>query len=98
MWHYSKLITALLPSRIDSMREEKKQVSLISSSVTLHCSQGSLLEGKAAQFICVINVEIPSAPGQAVDPNSILKAGILWKHIDWPGPAVYHFHVWRSSF
>lgn len=66
------------------MREVKKLVGLSFMSYgTLFCLQGSLLEGRSTQFMWIINVKIPSAPGgfssgQTVKPNSILKAGVLW--------------------
>lgn len=42
------------------------------------CLQGSFLEGRSAHFIWIINIKTPSAERTDCEPNSILKAGILW--------------------
>ena len=65
-----------------TMRGGKNKAGVTPSPTLLCCLQGSLLEGRSAQFMCIINTSTPSAPcglssRQPGKPNFSLKAGVL---------------------
>ena len=76
------VLTAVFAKLRDYERRQKQSGRNPKSYITLCCLQGSLLEGRSAQFMCIINTSTPSAPcglssRQPGKPNFSLKAGVL---------------------